>query len=43
VLLGGNALASGEPNRDVVVTGIRYQVDSLGFTAIVYVSDADGP
>jgi hypothetical protein len=39
----GTPIQVGEPNRDVVVSGLRYQVDPGGFAAIVYVSDSEGP
>jgi hypothetical protein len=38
----GTPIQVTEPNREVVVTGIRYQVEPLGFAAIVYVSDSQG-
>ena len=36
----GTLIQVGEPNRDVVVTDVRYQADPIGFAAIVYVSDS---
>jgi hypothetical protein len=36
----GTKMQVAEPNRDVVVSGIRYQFDALGFVAIVYVSES---
>ncbi len=36
----GTLIQVGEPNRDVVVIDVRYQIDPGGFAAIVYVSDS---
>ena len=36
----GTLIQVGEPNRDVFVTDVRYQVDTAGFAAIVYMSDS---
>lgn len=37
----GTVIQVGEPNRDVIVTDVRYQVDPGGFAAIVFVTDSD--
>ena len=36
----GTVIQVAEPNRDVVVSDVRLQVDPAGFAAIVYVTDA---
>ena len=36
----GTVIQVSEPNRDVVVSDVRLQVDPAGFAVVVYVTDA---
>ena len=36
----GTVIQVAEPNRDVIVSDVRLQVDPAGFAAIVYVTDS---